>query len=85
MAEASITVTGNAAVTDCLSGNNGGAVYVNESSTFTVSGYAYMAGNSAGGYGGCLYGEGGATLNLEGACRLQRVCMCVRAVLFFLD
>jgi predicted outer membrane repeat protein len=81
MSASTITLSGKAIVNDCLASNNGGAVFVNESSTLTVSDYVQMTGNSAGNEGGGVYAEGDATaVNLQGACKLSNVsalCMCV--------
>jgi predicted outer membrane repeat protein len=72
MMGAAISITGNSIITKCITNNDGGAVYVNESSTLAVSGNVRVSDNSAGNKGGALYAEG-AAVNLEGACKLQNV------------
>ncbi len=81
MDASTITIAGNALIKTCITRNNGGAVFLNESSSFTVSGSAVLNENSAGGKGGCVYAEGDATaVTLEGACRLENVRVMLRAV-----
>jgi predicted outer membrane repeat protein len=82
MSTAKITVTGSATITNCISNNFGGAIYVNDSSTLGVSGNVQVSSNFAGSKGGAVYTEG-ATVTLEGACRLQNVrILCVVALLW---